>query len=292
MSIHTFLATVSYLNGVTIRKTFLYAWRRSLTGLSAQIAFHSMLALFPAILTLLTAIGLLEKSLSSTLPNLAIQLELVIPNQVWQVLDNFAEQVRLDSGRSWLSLSFFMAIWISSGALSAAMKAMDYIYRVPIRYQRPFWKAKLISLILTLGAILLLIIASLLTFIGNWFISLVVMTTGITLLTTLWKLIIPPVTLSLVATAFGLIYRFGVSRRKPGTPIVTGAILAAISWAGVSSLFRLYFTNFLYYNKIYGAVGALIILMLWLYMSCLVMLLGAQLNATVGEAMKNKIGNK
>lgn len=285
MRIQTFLAALRYCNWVTIKKTFLYAWRRSLTGLSAQMAFNSMLALFPAILTLLTAIGILENSLEYSLPNLAIQLELVIPDDVWQLLDNFVDEIKVERGTSWLSLSFILAVFISSSAMSAAMKAIDQIHGIPKKYRRSFWQAKLISLVLTLGTMLLLIIASCFTFVGNWLVHLVVSTTGISMLATLWKLLIPPITLGLIATALGLVYRFGSSDWKPTRPVTFGAIVAAISWAGLSSLFRLYVANFAYYNKIYGAVGAVIVLMLWLYMSCLVMLLGAQLNATIGEAM-------
>ena len=65
-----------------------------------------------------------------------------------------------------------------------------------------------------------------------------------------------------------------------------GAILAAVSWAVISGLFRLYVSNFGNYNRSYGAVGAVIVLMLWLYLSSWVMLIGAQLNVTVGEAMQ------
>jgi membrane protein len=65
-----------------------------------------------------------------------------------------------------------------------------------------------------------------------------------------------------------------------------GAILAAISWAILSGLFRIYVANFGNYNKVYGAVGAVIVLLLWLYMTSLVLLLGDQLNVTVGEAMQ------
>lgn len=288
MQLQRFVSSFNYLSWGIIRKTLVCAWQKRLIGLSAEIAFHAMLALFPAILALLTAIGLLEESLKQTLPNLAIQLELVIPNQVWLLLDNFADNIRLSGGKSWFSLSFVIAIWISSSALSAAMNAIDEIHGLPLVQRRPFWQRKLVSLLLTVGAILLLVIASFFMFIGDGLVNLVFRVTGASLLLTVWKLLIPPVTLCLVATAFALIYRFGTSQWKRRQPVILGAILAALFWAGLSSLFRLYVANFAYYNKIYGAVGAVIVLMLWLYMSSFVMLLGEQLNTTIGEVMERR----
>jgi membrane protein len=144
----------------------------------------------------------------------------------------------------------------------------------------------LISLGLTIGSILLLVIASFLVFISDWVVRMVVHQSGLSALLTLWRLLSWPLALGIVATAFGYIYRFGPSRWNQGTPIMPGAFLAAISWAILSALFRLYVANFGNYNKVYGAVGAVIVLMLWLYMTSLVLLLGDQLNVTVGEAIQ------
>jgi membrane protein len=106
------------------------------------------------------------------------------------------------------------------------------------------------------------------------------------LLLNIWRVLSWSVALAIVAVNFALIYRFGISRWYKGTPIFPGAILAAISWAFVSFLFRYYVTHFSQYSRIYGVLGAIIIVMLWLYMSSLVLLLGEQLNVTVGEEMK------
>ncbi|HEY9882032.1 MAG TPA: YhjD/YihY/BrkB family envelope integrity protein, partial [Thermosynechococcaceae cyanobacterium] len=88
------------------------------------------------------------------------------------------------------------------------------------------------------------------------------------------------------------IYRFGPSRWTVGTPILPGAILAAIFWAVLSGLFRFYVTHFGSYNRAYGVIGAVIVLLLWLYLSSLVMLIGAQLNVTVGAAMQRRSRRK
>ncbi|NEP50947.1 MAG: YihY/virulence factor BrkB family protein [Moorea sp. SIO3C2] len=294
-----FLRFFGYLNLVTLRKTFNRAMERRLMGLSAEMAYNAMLALFPAILAILTAIGLFEYSLQLTLyqhpPELSEvaqeqalkMMSEVGPAQALQPIQEFTEQIHLSTNSSLFSLSFIIAIWVSSGALSAAMNALDHIHHIPREQQRPFWKAKLISLGLTIGSMILLVIASFLVFISHWVLKAVVDTSGASILLTLWSLLTWPVALSMVAASFAFIYRYGPSRWQLGTPILPGAVLAAISWAVASGLFRHYVTaNFSNYNKVYGTVTAIIILQLWLYMTSLVLLLGDQLNVIVGEAMQ------
>ena len=104
----------------------------------------------------------------------------------------------------------------------------------------------------------------------------------------LWRFLGFPIALGIIAIAFSLIYRYGSSDRTKNAPIFPGAILAAISWAVVSLVFRLYVTHIGIYSKIYGAVGTVIILMLWLYLSSLVMLIGEQVNVIIGQAMDER----
>jgi membrane protein len=277
-----------YLNLVTLRKTFARAIKRRLMGLSAEMAYNAILALFPAILAILTAIGLFEESLQSTFRNIARQLSEVVPYEAMQLIKDFAhvQGINLTKSRSLFSLSFILAIWTASGAMSAAMNAFDQIHQIPPEQARPFWKAKLVSLSLTIGNIILTVTASFLVFISGWIVGMVAERSGVLVLSRIWGLLSWPLALGIVATACAFIYRYGPSRWTRGTPIMPGAILAAISWALVSALFRLYVTNFGNYNKVYGTVGAVIVLLLWLYMTSLVLLLGEQLNVTVGEAMK------
>jgi len=250
------------------------------------MAYNAMLALFPAILAILTAVGLFEDSLQSTVRNLANQLSEVAPDQAMELINNFANEINRTKNSGLFSVSFIAALWASSGALSAAMNALDQIHEIPPQKIRPFWKAKLISLGLTIGSISLLVIASFLVFISDLVVQLVVDQSGASVLLALWRLLSWPLALGIVATTFAFIYRFGPSRWSHGTPLMPGAILAAISWAILSGLFRLYVANFGNYNKVYGAVGAVIVLLLWLYMTSLVLLIGDQLNVTVGEAMQ------
>ena len=287
-----FLRFFRYLNWKTLRNTVVRAGQRRLSGLSAEMAYNAMLGLFPAILAVLTAIGLFKSS-AFTLQQLASQVSEVAPKEVLFLIKGFVQEVSQTKNQSLFSLSFFAAIWAFSGAVSAAMAALDQIHQIPAEKIRPFWKAKLISIVLTIGSIVLLITASFLVFISDLIIQLVASQSGDlgSEVLSLWRLFSWPVALAIVATAFGFIYRYGPSRWEHGTPIMPGAVIAAVSWAILSALFKLYVSNFGNYNKAYGAVGAVIVLMLWLYMSCLVLLIGDQLNATVGEAIREKRSN-
>ena len=359
-----------HLNWITLKTMISYTAQRRLTGLAAEMAYHAMLGLFPAIIAILTAISIFEQSIESNLGSLAIRFADLVPLQVWNLLLDFTHQVKIEEGKSWFSLSFIAAIWVFSGVLSAAMNALDQIHQIPPKDKRPFWQAKSIAILLTIGTIVLLIIASFLLVIGdfllqlaiqqNWrelllivwkiftvivvltilaitissiyqvetqlrrekidkenpplipaliiisavlvqsvhslflFVRSIIITSDveqrvIDLLLSIWRLLSFPVALGIVAIAFAFIYRFGTSRWRASNPIMPGAILASISWAIVSGAFRLYVSHFGQYNKIYGAVGVIIVLMLWLYLSSLVMLLGDQLNAVVGEAIAKKL---
>ncbi len=314
MRLAPFWSFFYYLNRRTVSKTVRRVFRRRLPGLSAEIAYNAMLALFPAFLALIAAIGLLEESLQAgfedfaaylgvqdeslqlTLRNLAIELRIFIPESVWQLLNNVTAEIAKTKSTSLFSVSFAATLWVSSAAVSAAMNALDQIHHIPPKRRRPFWQAKLIALGLTLGSIVLLAIASFLILVGGSLVQFAANTIenlplaeserGALLLLRTWNQLSLPFALTFVALAFALIYRFAPSRWRRRTPILPGAILAALSWIGISFLFRAYVDNFGNYNKVYGAVGAVIVLMLWLYLSSLVMLIGCQLNVTVAEAMR------
>lgn len=358
---------VRYLNWITLQKTIASVIEKRLTGLSAEMAFHAMLGLFPAIVAVLTAISLFERSVEATLIGLAIHFADLVPVQVWALLLEFIADFKHSGSINWFSLSSIAAIWIISGVLSAAINALDQINQVEPKYRRSFFKTKIVAIFLTICTIIFLIIACFLLWIGdfllefalnqNWdrllsltwqifsmiviiaifmitlsliyqlqiglprkreqelksiLIALTLIISAVatqimyyslasvqnlitntdleatfsSIMINIWRLLGFPLALGIIAIAFSLIYRFGTSRWTKGTPIFPGAILAAISWAIVSLLFRFYVAHIGIYNKIYGTLGTVAVLMLWLYLSSLVMLLGGQINVILREAMK------
>ncbi|OCQ99433.1 ribonuclease BN [Nostoc sp. MBR 210] len=290
-----FVRFFRHLNWRILKKTFARTIERRLLGLAAEIAFNAMLSLFPAILAVLTAIGLLAESLQDTFRQMAALLSQVAPEEAMILIRDFASrEIAHSKNSSLFSLSFAIALWTASGAISTAMTAFDQIHQTPPQQSRPFWQSKLISLGLTIGTIVLLMLASFLIFVSDLLLKIAVYEhSSLLFLQHLWQLLRWPVSLSIVATAFSFVYRYGPSVWNFGTPIMPGASLAAIFWAILSSLFRLYVTNFGNYNKVYGAVGTVIVLMLWLWMSAAVLLIGNQLNVIVGEDMRyQKIGSQ
>ncbi|MEM7773088.1 MAG: YihY/virulence factor BrkB family protein [Cyanobacteria bacterium P01_A01_bin.37] len=280
-----------YLTPRIVRETIRRIGAQNLPGLASEMAYTEILALFPAILAIFTAIGLFS-ALKMRFVKMIGRLSEVVPTEAFGLIDNFSNEVSGDRNSSLFSVSFVLAIWIASSALGAAMRAMDQIHQIPPRQRRPYWKSKLIAIGLTIAAIILIIIATFLVFISDILIERLLERAaeqrdlleqfGLILFQSLtW-----PLVLLIMSSVFAFIYRFGPSQPSPRKPIIPGAVLAAASWAVVSWIFRLYVSQYGNYNRVYGAVGAVIILMLWLYISSLIMLIGDQLNVVVGEKMQ------
>ncbi len=289
-----FVRFFRHINWRNLHKTVVRTIENRLLGLASEIAFNAILSLFPAILAILTAIGLSAESLQETFRQLGGQASQIIPEEAFVLIRDFAiKEIAQSKNSSLFSLSFILAIWTASGAVSTAMTAFDQIHQIPSNQIRPFWQAKLISLGLTIGSILLLIAASFSVFMSDLLLKIVVSENSyLGFLLYFWLIFRWPLALVMVAFAFAFVYRYGPSQWQSDTPIMSGAIVASVFWAILSALFRLYVANFGNYNKVYGVVGAVIILMLWLWMSAFVLLVGDQLNVTVGEDMRSRRGSK
>lgn len=284
-----FLQFFRHINFTTLQTTFRRALHQRFPGLAAEMAYNATLSIFPATLAIIAAIGLFGSSTRSVFQNLVLQLSEVVPQEVLLLVQNFIRtQVYEQPSTQLFSFSFLAAIWIASSTLGSAMAALDRINKIPRKRTRPFWLAKLMAIGLTLGTFALMIVASVSVLVSGFLVQGVADKNSwlpIDLLR-LWQWLSWPLALSVVAIAAAFIYRYGPSRRRLDTPILPGAILASLLWAGVSSLFRLYVTQYSNYNQLYGALGAVIVLLLWLYLSSLALLLGAQLNVVVGESMQ------
>lgn len=284
-----------HLTPSTVKTALVNAGQNRLPGLASEMAYSCMLAIFPAILAVLTSVGLFGRSSQDTFQAIMDQIRQVAPQEVLSLVDGYVRDVSYGQSSGLLSLSFLGAIWAGSGAVSAAMTALDLSNEVPSEKQRPFWKSKLVSLALMLALLVLIGVAS-----GVVFFSGVVLRWGATqaggvgldpvgsLVLWVWELLTWPIALGIITMACMMLYRYGPSARRKGTPLLPGALCASLLWVAVSGLFRLYVSQFGNYNQAYGTVGAVIVLLLWLWLSSLALLMGGQVNVALYQSMRER----
>lgn len=278
-----FVTFIRSLTGSTLIQVIRNSGRQRLMGLASEMAYNAMLSLFPGIFALLTLVTIFDAP-RTAVNQLAAQVQFLAPLPVTSLIEEFLIDI---SGRnqSLLSLSSLGVLWASSSVVGAAMVAMDQIHEVPPKQRRPFWQHRLIAMLLAVGSVVMLLGAIFLIFVSGLVVRLVAENSGDNFevfLLRIWQGFSLPMALGLVAIAFAFIYRWGPSRWRPGTPILPGAVIAAFCWAGISLLFSNHILKVVNYNYTYGTLSTVIVLLIWLYLSCLVMLIGNQLNVTVG----------
>jgi membrane protein len=283
----SFLRFFCYLNLKTLRQLGRGIVQRRLPGLAAEMAYSNALALFPAMVGLLTVIGMLKIS-PDRIDTLTRQWLSVAPQEVIDLIESFLQQIRLPNGEEVFPASFLITVWIASTAISVAMSAMDQIYQTPLVQRRPFWKARLTAVLLTVGSLAVLLTASFLVFISDLIVQFLThyTTSFQTEFWQAWGFLRWVFAFTILSFGFGVLYRFGPSQWQIGTPLLPGAIIGALLWVIISQGFRVYLAYFgSRLSLTYGALSAGILLLLWLNLSSLALLIGAQLNVTVGQAM-------
>jgi membrane protein len=253
-------------------------------GLAAQLAFYFLMALFPALLFLVALIGYLP--VENALSELLATFGTVAPQELVRLLREQLAQIAEGSQTSLLTLGIIGAIWSSSAAMVAIIDALNRAYDVT--EWRPWWKRRLLAMLLTVALALFIIIALALVLVGptmalriaNWF--------GLGFAVALvWALIRWPVILFCVVFSVDLVYHFAPNRRGRWVWITPGSVLATALWIISSFAFRLYVTNFGDYTATYGAIGGAIVTMLWFYVSSIAILIGAELNGVIEDAWRS-----
>jgi membrane protein len=244
--------------------------------IAAGVTFYTILAIFPAIAALVALYGLFADP--STIANHLKALASVVPGGALDVIGEQLERV-VSQGNRTLGFAFVLglavSLWSANAGMKALFDALNIVYSE--REKRGFIKLNAVSLAFTLGALILTLLAIAamivlpiaLDYLGLGAAAAWILTFG------RW-----PLLLIAVSLAIALIYRYGPSRRKPQWHWISwGSAFAAIGWLVVSFLFSWYAQNFGNYNKTYGSLGAAIGFMTWIWLSTIVILIGAELNA-------------
>ena len=277
-----------------VSKEFLTrVWARAeedeILGRAAQLSYYFLLALFPLLLFLITLFGYMAGAGSSLRQKLITYLGNVMPYSAFQLVVATIDQITNARGGGKLWLGLLAALWAASSGVNALAQALNSAYDVP--ETRSWWKVRLISIALTVAIAVLIISALLLVLYGGrlgQFLATLVDEGYV--FTVVWKILQWPIALAFVFVAFALIYRFApnVGARRRGKRLPTddlrrrwlspGVLVAVTLWLLVSLGFRLYLNFFNSYSATYGSLGAVIILMLWFYLTGTAILLGGEIN--------------
>ncbi len=258
------------------RRLFKSIGEKNMSILAAGVAFYLLLAIFPALAAIVTTYALLADP--QTVAEHLSKASGFLPGDV---MDIFNEQLSTLSSQPAEGLSFklifgvLFAIWSAHKGVDALTAAIGVAYKEP--ETRNFFRLNLLTYLLTAAAILFTVII----------LALLVVLPSITaflMLPDWWNLLIPIVRwlvfVAVVSLAIATLYKYAPARRPAQWKwLSTGAVLATILWLAGSALFSFYVSQFGTYNETYGALGAIVVLLLWLFISSYAIIIGAALNA-------------
>jgi len=249
-----------------------------ITDRAAALTYYGVLALFPAVLVLVSILGLLGKS---TTQQVLSNLGQVAPGGVNTFLTNVVTQVQGKAGAAGVAgiIGIVIALWSTSSYVAAFMRASNAIYDVD--EGRPIWKTGPIRLVTTVALVVMLVIAAAIVVLTGPIANQVGTAFGIGHAAVLiWDIAKWPVLLIIVSVMFSLLYKASPNVRQPAFRwISAGGILAVILWLIASGLFAVYVSFSGTYNKTYGSLATVIIFLVWLWISNIAILLGAEFNA-------------
>jgi membrane protein len=249
--------------------------KNRITTIAGGVTFFVLLALFPGLAGLISLYGLIADS--STINQHLSNLDGVLPEGAMQILREQLQQLTSQPpqklGFATLA-SLAISLWSANGGIKAIFEGLNSVYEEDEK--RSFIKLNAISLALTMGALAFVIVALLTITVVPTVLSFV----GLPSVSEIVNYARWPALLVVASLMIATIYRFGPSREQPQWRWISpGSIFAAVTWIAASLLFSWYTSHFGSYNKTYGSLGAAVGFMTWIWISTMVILIGAKLNA-------------
>jgi len=256
-------------------------------ALGAQMAYYLILSFFPFLIFLMALIAnspiSSQQVLGGLLGILPKEAYILVRNTVVEIVDTKAGGLAPVSG--------ILALWFASNGIGSIITGLNKAYDEKER--RPFWLVKLISLIFTLLLSIVIIFSFILLVFGGVIKRQIL--DGMVLdsfYQSLWNTGRYIFISSVIFLVFIILYRFTPSRRMRWREVIPGAIFATIGWLATSLGFAYYVDNFTNYSRFYGSIGGVVVLLIWLYYSAVIVLLGGELNAALAYEKKVKDRDK
>jgi membrane protein len=261
----------------------------NLTDWAAALTYYAILAVFPALLALVSIVGLMG---SSTTQSLIENLGQVAPGPAKDIFTSAIENLQQNQGAAGIMLivGLALAIWSASGYVSAFMRASNTIYDV--EEGRPVWKSVPTRVGTTLVLLLLLAITAVGVVLTGGLAEQVGKVLGIDKTTVdVWNIAKWPVLIGIVSLMFAILYYAAPNVKHPKFRWVSpGGVVAVILWIAASAAFAFYVASFSSYNETYGAIGGVIVFLTWLWITNIAVLFGAELNAELERGRQIEAG--
>ena len=242
---------------------------------AAAVSYQVFFSLFPFIIFLIALMGVLQ--LSSVFDFILNKSEAVMPGSAYSMVESVVENVQSSASGGIMSVGVIVALWSASGGVRMMMHSMNVAYDVE---DRPGWKKFPLSVLYALLLAVLLIASATLLFMGPSLIQPIVSAVGLgSVFTTVWTYARIPVAVLLIMFAVALIYWLFPNYKQPFRFVTPGAVLAVVVWILASLAFSWYVANFSSYSATYGALASVIVLLLYFFISALILLFGAEINA-------------
>jgi membrane protein len=264
----------------TLKRTAGEFQEDNLTDWAATLTYYGLLALFPALIVLVSLVGLIAnpESTTHTLTDIVTKLG---PDSAAQTFAGPIRQVTESRSTAGFALvtSTLVALWSASGYLGAFIRASNVIYET--REGRPFWKLRPLQLLLTLVVVLLLAVMAVGLVLTGPIVSDVADPIGISsTAVSIWSYAKWVVIALLFVLMIGLIYYASPNVKQRGFKWITaGGIVALIVWLIASAGFAVYVSQFSSYNKVYGSLAGVVVILIWMWITNLAILFGHELNA-------------
>ena len=257
------------------------AWSDDILNLAAQEAYYFFFALFPALLFVVAIASFFP--LQTLTDEVVARLGGIAPSAVIQIINEQLSELGKQNSGGILTFAFLLTIWSSSGAMVSIITTLNAAYDVT--ETRPWWKTRLIAIGLTVGIAVFTLASMFLVIAGPGLAERIAtsMNLGEAFKWT-WWLLQWPVVFFLVALAIGLVYYFAPDVEQDWVWITPGSVLATLLWLVVSLGLKFYYQLVPNANASYGAIGGIMVLMLWFYGSGIALLMGAEMNAEIEHA--------
>jgi membrane protein len=264
----------------TLKRTATEFSEDNLSDWAAALTYYGLLALFPALIALVSLVGLFgdPQSTTRTITDIVTKIG---PESAAQTFSGPIESITSNRSAAGIALiaGLFVALWSASGYVGAFMRASNVIYETP--EGRPIWKLRPLQMLVTLAMVILMAIIALGLVLTGPVVDAVAEPIGVSsTATTIWDIAQWPVLAALFVAMISILYYASPNVKLRGFKWVTpGSIVALVVWVIASAGFGFYVSNFGSYDKTYGALAGMVVLLIWFWITNLAILFGHELNA-------------